>query len=172
MVPILSRIRSTKIVAIALVIAIPACGSASTIQGVLNNAGPMLNFAVKQGRISQATADVLTQDFKDAGKCAADLDNTLDQISKDDPQAKAKKRNAWLTAANFCWKPIVLRQHFAADPQVQKISQIVDSIFAAGVLFHSEPPAMRGVAAPKDEKYLERDIDHRLKELKEAMKAQ
>lgn len=157
----------------SLVVTQTNCGGTSTLQSVLNGTGPLLKFAVSKGRISQPTADKLTQDFKDAGKCAADLEDALDQISKDDPQAKQKKRNAWLTAANFCWKPIVLRQNFAADPQIQRVSAIIDGIFTAGVGFFAEPPP--GVAAApvkKDEKDLEKDIKCRLEELKEAMKTE
>lgn len=146
-------------------------GSASTIQSALNGSGPLLNFLVKNGKLTQAKADALKQDFTDAGKCAADLDRQLDAIAKDDPNARAKKYNAWLTSANFCWKPIVLRQNFAADPKIQRISQIVDAIFAGAIFFYSPPPpSMGAVAEVKDEKAFEGQLDRQVKELKEAMK--
>lgn len=157
-----------RVAATFLATLLAACGG-STIQTVLNGSGPLLNFLVKNGKISQAKADALKIDFADAGKCAAELDDALDQISKDDPQAKAKKRNAWLTAANFCWKPIVLRQNFAADSKIQTIASILDGIFMSGVLFHA-PPRDGVERAPVDEKVLEQAIDERVKQLKAAMK--
>lgn len=167
-------ITQSRVLAAALttVLLLSACGGGSTIQSVLNGSGPVLNFLVKNGKISQAQADTLKKDFADAGKCAADLEDSLDQIAKNDPEAKQKKLNAWLTAANFCWKPIVLRQNFAADPKVQRISQIVDGIFAAGVIFHSSSTGDRAMApgAPKSEKALEEDLERRIKELEAAMK--
>lgn len=163
-----------KVLAIALTLVFLAGCGGTTIQSVLNGSGPLLNFLVKNGKITQPQADALKQDFKDAGTCSETLDNTLDQIPKEDPEAKKRKLNAWVDAGK-CWKVIVLRQNFAADPRVQNTANIIEGIFAAGIVFYSESGAMRAsaegaVSAQKDDKVLDADLDKRLKELKAAMK--
>lgn len=141
-----------------------------TIQNVLKGGDALVDFAVKKERITPEQGATIKVDFHDSIACAETLTDSLKAIAKGDPQAKQKKFNAWSTA-NQCWKPIVLRQNFAKDPQILKVSKLIDAIFAAGVIFYSPSPERPGVmAAPKDEKVLEDDLDRRLKELKEAMK--
>lgn len=150
-----------------------ACGGSVSLQSVISGAGPLLNFLVNRGNLSQAKADLIKTDLADTGKCADALESELDAIPKEDTEAKTKKLNAWVRASR-CWKPIVLRQNFAANERTQRIADLIDRIFAAGVVFYSESGAMRASAeggrTAVDDKVLEKDLEKQLKELKEAMK--
>lgn len=146
------------------------------MQQILSGGNALADFAVSKNRITAAQGEALKTDFRDAIACETTREDTVDQIAKDDPDAKRKKLNAWATAGR-CWKTILARQNFAADPQFQRIANIVDGIFAAGIVFYSESGTMRASAegtapAVADDKDLERDLQKRMEELKQAMKRQ
>lgn len=157
-----------------LVLFAPPCsGGGISLQSVISGAGPLLTFLVSKDRLSQAKADLIKTDLADTGKCADALESELNAIPKEDTEAKTKKLNAWVRASR-CWKPIVLRQNFGAHERTRKIADLIDGIFAAGVVFYSESGAMRASAeggkSAVDDKVLEKDLEKQLKELKEAMK--
>lgn len=163
---------------LTLLLGLAGCGSSETIQGVLATRTPLLSYLVIKEKITQDDANVIDRDFTEGINCANTLNNTVDNIRKDDPEAKKKKLSAWTTAGN-CWSPIVLRQNFAKHPQVQEIAFLVSSIINTGIVFYSDTsPSVRVEAdsvtvatdKEKDDKELDKALDEKLKELKNSMK--
>jgi hypothetical protein len=150
-----------------------ACGEL-TVVGVMAGSTVLLATLEDRKEITPEQRKTLQADFDAGLRCGTDLEDELDQIAKDDPDAKAKRLNAWTRTSNFCWKPIVLRQNFAMNERVQRVANLITDLFAAGVAFYagqSGAGAGRAAApAAKDEKVFERDLEGRLKHLKQAMK--
>lgn len=149
-------------------------GDVVSPRSVIAGAPTLINFLVSKGKLKPETGERLKTDFNDGAECALTLEDTLDQIPKNDPNARSRKREAWLAAAD-CWKPIVLRQNVFADPQVQNIATLITDLFAAGVRFYTDRQKSEGATAAStqavpDEKAFDKDVQRRLKELKEAMK--
>ena len=173
-----TRLSLNAVLVLSLFVA--SCGgSGRLLQGLrasLAASDPLVQSLVDTGAIQSTQATAISRDFADAVGCASDLQADFDLIQDKEPDAKSRKLNASVTAAR-CWKTIVERQNFAAHPRIQRVSAIADGIFAALVVFYSEPGTMRASAAaasttsaPLNEKELERDLERRMKELKTAAK--
>jgi hypothetical protein len=168
--------RNILTVALTLVLFI-GCGAGNVLRSLrlaLASAAPLTNSLVASGAISQGLATRIVTDFSDGTNCAVTLESEFKAIPKGDPESKLKKLNASVRAAR-CWRVIVDRQNFAANPRVQNAANIADGIFSSLVVFYSEPGQMRASAEgakPKavDEKSLEGDLKKRVKELEAALK--
>jgi hypothetical protein len=149
-------------------------GDSLAPQAVIAGAPVLINELVRSKKLTEAQGEKLKRDFDDGAVCALTLEDSLDQIDKKDPDARSRKRGAWLRAAQ-CWQPIVLRQNFGADSQVQHIAALITDAFAAGVAFYTDRERSVGSDAAgtvvlKSEAAFDREMKDRMKEIKEAMK--
>ena len=164
---------------LATSIGFSACGGSDLIRSfrlALAASGPLITSLVQSGAIKENQATLITRDFGDSLSCADTLQADFKGIPKDDPTAKAKKLEASVRGYR-CFKVIIDRHNFAANPRVQNVANIAEGILATLVVFYSESGPMVAdarrsmrVQTPKDEKDLENNLKKQIDELEKAMK--
>jgi hypothetical protein len=170
--------RRAIVVVIALSLMAQACGSnvIRSFRVALAASSPLVNSLVASGAITSTQTTKIIADFDDGAACADTLQSAFAAIAKDDPDAKAKKLTASVNALR-CFRVIIDRQNFAANPRIQNAANIAEGILASLVVFYSEPGPMRASAqatrravTASDEKQLEQKLKAQVDELKAAMK--
>lgn len=169
--------QKSKLSAIALTIILASCGGGSLLKSfriALASSAPLVNSLVASGAIPQSKATAIIADFDAGAQCGLTLQNDF---------AAAKTRADKLTAsvsAEKCFRAIIDRQNFAANPKVQNAAAIAEGILQSLVIFYSDSgearPAGARTASVKrgstagDEKDLEKRLNKQVDALKEALK--
>lgn len=157
-----------------------ACGSTSVLRSfrsALAASSPLVNSLVASGAIPQSRAQSIITDFNDGASCGLTLENAFAAIPKDlgEREVTTRKLNASVTALR-CFRAIIERQNFAANPKVQNVANIAEGVLASMVVFYSEPGEMKASAVrsatvtARNEKDLEDQIAQQVETLKQAMK--
>lgn len=116
------------------------CGSSGILRSfraALEASPALVNSLVNSGVIKQDQADKAIADFKDGVDVALKLESDFKAIPKDDPDARAKKLAASLTAMRN-WRIIIDRHNFAISVRLQQAANITDGILSSLVVFYSD----------------------------------
>lgn len=172
------RLNQTRLpLVLVLCLFLAGCGETAlqALRATIAIGGPFIDDRVAVGKLTSTQGEALKTDLDDGVGCADTLQKDFTAIAKTDPEVRIKKLNAGVRAGR-CWKTILLRQNFAIHPDVQRIANLIDGAFAAVIVFYSTPGEMKAsvqesAASMRDEKELEKDLEKRIKELREALKA-
>lgn len=176
----LYRRKRNRFLSVVLTVALAiACGGGSLLKSfriALASSAPLVNSLVLSGAIDQTKATAIIADFDAGAQCGVTLQNDFAAIPPDvtDHEKTSRKLNASVTALK-CFRLVIDRRNFAANPKIQNAANIAEGILASLVVFYSEPGDMRAstVAGPtkaRGEKDLEKQLTKQVDALKEAMK--
>ena len=163
-----------------------ACGSGNVLRSfrvALAASGPLVDSLVASGAITRERADLAIQDLGDGVGVAITLENEFKAITKDDPNARAKKLAASLKAER-AWRQIIARGNFVpkagvlTSERLQRIADIAEGILASLVVFYSDSTgsgihaaaASRASVTATDEKALETGLRAQVKQLEAALR--
>lgn len=164
---------------LALVITVAACGGGSALKSfrlALASSGPLVNSLVASGAISQSKATAITADFDAGAQCGVVLQRDFAASPKElsKREQTTRKLNASVVGLK-CFRAIIDRRNFTAHPRIQTAANIAERILASLVVFYSDSGEMGASAESasvqaRDEEDLERQLEKRVRALKDAMK--
>jgi hypothetical protein len=170
-------IRNRKVLAVALVVALAACGGSSILKSfrvALASSGPLVNSLASSGAIPQSKVTAIIADFDAGAQCGLTLQNDFAAVPKDisEREQASRKLNASVKGLK-CFRVVIDRQNFAAHPRIQQAANIAEGILASLVVFYSDDGPMRASAEGKATVSArnEKDLEARLKSQVEALKA-
>lgn len=145
------------------------CGGSSLLKSfriALASSAPLVNSLVASGAIPQSKATAIIADFDAGAECGQDLQSAF--------SAAQTRSDKWAASVKglACFRAIVQRQNFAANPRIQTAANIAEGILNTLVIFYSDSSdtADGPRRAPVSEKTLEARLESQVEALKEAMK--
>lgn len=155
------------------------CGGAVLLKSfriALLSSPPLVNSLVAAGLIPETKATAITTDFSDGAQCGLDLQNTFAAIDKSLPADQQKRLKFQASSTGLsCFRVIVQRQNFAANPRIQQVANIAEGVLASLVMFYSGPSASAARPHPQavtagSEKELEQKLSAKVDEMEKLMK--